>query len=56
MIANGNSSNSREVDNGFEWSTEDELRFQATQVVGSLVNGEQAHLHHVEAISILTLY
>ena len=43
-VANGNSSNSREVDNGFEWSTEAELRFQATQVVGSLVNGEYDHV------------
>lgn len=26
-----------------EWTTEDELRFQATLVVGSLANGEQAN-------------
>lgn len=37
---NGNSSVAREAERAIEWNTEDELRFQATLVVGSLANGE----------------
>ncbi len=32
--------------NSAEWTTEDELRFQATLVVGSLANGERAIRTH----------
>lgn len=37
---NGNSSVAREAERTSDWSTEDELRFQNTLVVGSLANGE----------------
>lgn len=37
---NGNSSLGRDTDRAPEWNTEDELRFQATLVVGSLANGK----------------
>jgi hypothetical protein len=37
---NGNSSAPRESERATEWNTEDELRFQATLVVGSLANGK----------------
>lgn len=46
-VTNGSSGNAnvgREGERIAEWTTEDELRFQATLVVGSLANGEfQAH-------------
>lgn len=38
-VQNGNSSSGREGERTLEWSTEDELRFQATLMVGSLANG-----------------
>ncbi|KAH7117995.1 armadillo-type protein [Dendryphion nanum] len=41
-VANGNATSARNNETGSEWNTEDELRFQATQVVGSLVNGGPA--------------
>jgi hypothetical protein len=40
--ANGNSSAVREGERTTDWGTEEELRFQATLVVGSLANGEAA--------------
>lgn len=39
-VMNGESGTGREGWKALEWNTEDELRFQATLVVGSLVNGE----------------
>lgn len=46
-IGNGNSSGLFGDTAGLEeWTTEDELRFQATLVVGSLANGEHAMQKH----------
>jgi hypothetical protein len=41
-VANGGGSSGGPGERAMEWSTEDELRFQATLVVGSLANGESA--------------
>src|SRR4051812_29328978 len=38
-VQNGNGTGGRDVRNTTEWTTADELRFQATLVVGSLANG-----------------
>ena len=45
-FTNGNSSTAREADTATQWSTEEELRFQATLVVGSLANGEIVPRYH----------
>ncbi|KAF2710878.1 ARM repeat-containing protein [Pleomassaria siparia CBS 279.74] len=50
---NGNSSMGREGEKTAEWSTEDELRFQATLVVGSLANGGPAFVAPMLAGNIL---
>lgn len=39
-VTNGNSGVGRNTERAEDWTTEDELRFQATLVVGSLANGE----------------
>ncbi|KAF2261643.1 ARM repeat-containing protein [Lojkania enalia] len=50
---NGNSGAGRDGDKEIEWNTEDELRFQATLVVGSLVNGGPAFVAPLLAGSVL---
>ena len=45
-VQNGNSAVERDVGNATEWGTEDELRFQATLVVGSLANGKPESWRH----------
>ncbi|KAF2660152.1 ARM repeat-containing protein [Lophiostoma macrostomum CBS 122681] len=52
--ANGNSSAAREGERATEWGTEEELRFQATLVVGSLANGGPAFIAPLLAGDVLS--
>ncbi|KAJ4289739.1 hypothetical protein N0V90_011069 [Kalmusia sp. IMI 367209] len=52
-VANGSSSVGRESDRDVDWTIEDELRFQATLVVGSLANGGPAFITPLLAGGVL---
>ncbi|KAF2796418.1 ARM repeat-containing protein [Melanomma pulvis-pyrius CBS 109.77] len=52
-VQNGNSSSGREDERALEWSTEDELRLQATLMVGSLANGGPAFVTPMLAGNII---